>query len=115
MFHLRRERTIKGVTSIEDAYGIVSRPPEAAPPKKLLGWSRSHWAVENGLFGRRDWTLGEDASRVRSGNAAQILAALNNVAIFMLSRVAKRQRLGITDVIRSLQFQIPRAFELLST
>jgi hypothetical protein len=35
-FHLRRERTIRGETTVEDIYGITSLTPEKAPPEKLL-------------------------------------------------------------------------------
>src|SRR6516165_8063314 len=49
VFHLRRERTIRGETTIEDAYGITSLTPEKAPPEKLLSLIRSHWAIENQL------------------------------------------------------------------
>lgn len=42
---------------------------------------RRHWAIENQLHWRRDVTLREDASRVRSGAAPQALAALCNTAL----------------------------------
>jgi predicted transposase YbfD/YdcC len=115
VFHLRRERTIRGETKIEDVYGITSLSPEEAPPEKLLSLIRSHWAIENQLFGVRDWTLGEDASRVRSGNAAQVAAGLRNVALFLLRRLAKRQKQGIADAIRDLRFHVQKAIKLVTT
>ena len=37
----------------------------------------------------RDVTLGEDACRVRKGSAPQVLAALRNVCVYLLSQVAQ--------------------------
>ena len=115
VFHLRRERTIRGETTIEDAYGITSLTPEKAPPEKLLSLIRSHWAIENQLHGVRDWTLREDASRVRTGNAAQVAAGLRNLALFLLRRKAKRQNQGIADAIRDLRFHLQKAVKLVTT
>ena len=112
VFHLRRERTIRGETSIEDVYGITSLTPGQASPKKLLSLVRSHWGIENQLFGVRDWTLGEDASRVRTGDAAQVAAGLRNVTLFQLRRLAKRQKQGIADAIRDLRFHVKKAIKL---
>jgi predicted transposase YbfD/YdcC len=115
VFHLRRERTIRGETTIEDVYGITSLPPEKAPPEKLLSLIRSHWAIENQLHGVRDWTLGEDASRARTGNAAQVAAGLRNLALFVLRKLAKRQNQGIADAIRDLRFHHQKAIKLVTT
>jgi hypothetical protein len=54
----------------------------------LLEFTRGHWAIENGLHYRRDVTLGEDASRIRKGGAPQVMAALRNGTIHVLSDVA---------------------------
>ena len=63
----------------EVAYGITSLPAMAADATRLLAVGRGHWRIENGLHYRRDVTWQEDASRVRRGHAAQVLAALNNL------------------------------------
>jgi hypothetical protein len=88
VFPLRRERTIRGRTSVVDVYGITSLRTEEASPEKLLALIRSHWAVENPLFGVRDGTLGEDASRVRIGAAAQVAAGLRHAVVFLGRRPA---------------------------
>jgi hypothetical protein len=67
-------------------YKITSLPPERARPADLLRWSRAHWAIENELHYVRDVTLGEDASRVRSGAAPQAMAALRNLVVAVLHR-----------------------------
>ena len=87
-FEITRERTTKGVTTIEVVHGITSLPEGEADAKRLLAITRGHWAIENGLHYVRDVTMGEDASRVRKGSAPQVMAALRNVVIFLVSLVA---------------------------
>ena len=72
--HLERVRVVKGVKSVEVSYGLTSLPRERADAARLLELVRSHWSIENQLFGVRDNLLGEDACRVRSGSAAEALA-----------------------------------------
>ena len=84
-FELTRERTIRGVTTRETVYGITSLSAEEADAQRLLALTRGHWGIENGLHYKRDVTLGEDASRVRSGVAPQVMAALRNSIVHLLS------------------------------
>jgi hypothetical protein len=63
----------------------------------LLAWWRGHWGIENRLHWVRDVTLGEDASRIRTGSAPQILAALRNAGISLL------RTLGVTNVAEALR------------
>lgn len=86
-FRLRREVTYRGKTTVETVHGITSLPLPSANAAQLLGLERQHWQVENGLHYVRDVTLGEDACRVRSGSAPQVLAAFRNTAIYLLGRV----------------------------
>ena len=85
-FEITRERTVKGKTTVEVAYGIASL--KQATPVQMLGLTRGHWGIENGLHYRRDVTMGEDASRVRKGSAPEVMAALRNTVIHSLSEVA---------------------------
>lgn len=78
---IERRREIAGQSSCEVVYAITSLTREQADPKRLLALVRRHWAIENQLHWRRDATLREDASRVRSGHAPQGLAALRNTAL----------------------------------
>lgn len=103
------------MTTVEDVYGLTSLPPEKAPPGKLLALVRSHWAIENELHGVRDGVLGEDASRVRTGEAAQVAAGLRNLALYLLRRKAKRQKQGIADAIRDHRFHPLKAMKLVTT
>ncbi len=86
-FELIRERTQRGVTTVEVVHGITSLSPERADAARLLQLTRGHWAIENGLHYKRDVTLGEDASRIRTGVAPQVMAALRNSVLHMLSDV----------------------------
>lgn len=86
VFRVERERTIRGMTTRQTAYGITSLPPERADAQALLDLTRGHWGVENRLFHVRDVTFGEDACRVRTRAAPQVLAALRNASITLLNR-----------------------------
>ncbi len=88
IFRLERERRINGKSTRETAYGITSLPPDRVDATRLLELTRKHWHVENRLHWVRDMTFHEDACRVRSGSAPQILAALRNVAIHLLQPLA---------------------------
>jgi hypothetical protein len=72
---------VTGETSSEVRYGITSQPPDIADPRKLLAQVRGEWGIETGLHGRRDVTLGEDDAHLRHGQAAHVLAVLNNTVV----------------------------------
>ena len=91
-FELRRERTIKGQTTVEVVYGITSLHSEEADAARLLELVRDHWQIENCLHHVRDVTLREDACRVRKGSAPQVLAALRNAVVHLLAGVAAPSR-----------------------
>ena len=69
-------------------YGITSLSADRANAAALLTFLRDHWQIENGLHYVRDVTLGEDACRVRSGTAPQVLAALRNAVVHLLATVS---------------------------
>jgi predicted transposase YbfD/YdcC len=70
----------------EVVLGITSLPREQAGAKTLLGLVRNHWGIENGLHGVRAGTLREDASRIRKGAAAEVMATLRNIVVFLFKR-----------------------------
>jgi hypothetical protein len=76
---------------VEVVYGITSLRPEQADAARLLGLVWVHWRIENSLHYVRDVTLGEDACRVRRGSAPQVLAALRNAAVRLLSGLGAGQ------------------------
>jgi len=68
----------------EIVYGITSLSRAEASAARLLSISRAHWGIENGLHYVRDVTFKEDATRMKSGTAAQVLAVLNNLALGLI-------------------------------
>jgi predicted transposase YbfD/YdcC len=83
---IRRTRPIsartgrKGRWHTETIYAITDLAPHEARPDELAAWIRGHWQIENGLHWVRDVTFGEDASRVHTGAAPQVMASLRNLA-----------------------------------
>jgi predicted transposase YbfD/YdcC len=86
VFRLERERRTGEKMETEAVFGITSIPRERAGAAELLALTREHWGIENGLHGRRDVTLREDASRVRRGAAPQVMAILRNLVIYLFPR-----------------------------
>jgi predicted transposase YbfD/YdcC len=82
------QRTIRdkhtGKERHERAYAVTSLPPSRAQAPALLRLWQEHWAIENRLHWVRDVTLGEDASRVRSEAAPQVLAVVRNTVLGLL-------------------------------
>lgn len=91
-FRVTRERTLRGKKTVEVVYGITSLSGPRGSAKALLTLIRDHWKIENGLHHVRDVTLKEDASRVRSGSAPQVLAALRNAVVHLLAKVPGKHR-----------------------
>lgn len=79
------------------AYAITSVPRVQAGAAKLLGWWRGHWGIENRLHWGRDVPLGEDACRIRTGNAPYVRSLLRNAPINLLRSLGHRQ---ITQTLR---------------
>ena len=88
VFQLKRVRIEPGKRTQETVHGITSLSRQEADAPRLLQLVRAHWGIESGLHGIRDVTLAEDACRVRRGAAPQALAALRNVAVFLLTSLA---------------------------
>lgn len=86
VFRLERERRLQDKVEVEVVFGITSLPRERAGARELLGLTRGHWGIENGLHGVRDGTLREDASRIRKGSATQVMAIVRNLVIFLFNR-----------------------------
>ena len=83
---VRRERMPLGPKaappSDEIGYYAASLEVATLSDQELLAAIRGHWdAVENGSHYRRDVSFGEDASRIAHRGAAQVMAAMRNVAL----------------------------------
>jgi predicted transposase YbfD/YdcC len=94
-----------GKVTTDIRYGVTSAPVTVMSATQLLTATRRHWGIETGLHGRRDRLFREDAMRTRIGQAAHVLASLNNLAIGLLARM------GITNMAeaqRALDYHIDR-------
>jgi predicted transposase YbfD/YdcC len=91
--------TKTGVTTTEVVYLITTLPPSQASPLRLLELVRGHWCIENRSHYVRDVTFQEDRSRLRTGNAPQIMASFRNLVITLIHRHASSQ---IASTRRSL-------------
>ena len=87
---LERTTVRNGETTHEVAYAITGVSRTRADAARLLEWWRSHWGIENKEHWVRDETFGEDRSRVRSGAAPQVLAAVRNLVLNWL----RTQKIG---------------------
>jgi hypothetical protein len=73
----RRFRTVT-------VYAVISLTFQQASPARLADLLRGHWAIE-ALHHVRDTTFAEDASQARTGVASNVMAALRNLVIGVLS------------------------------
>ncbi|MFD1149764.1 ISAs1 family transposase [Saccharothrix hoggarensis] len=98
-FLVERYRTCHA-TGRRGAYavlGVTSLTGRDAHPARIADLLRGHWNIENRLHWVRDVTYGEDASRIRTGNAPRVMASLRNLAINALRRT------GHTNIAKGLR------------
>jgi hypothetical protein len=106
----RLERVVKrgGQETREVEYGITSAGPEWADAEAVLSWWRGHWGIENRVHWVRDVTMGEDASRIRTGSGPEVMAGLRNAAISQL-RLS-----GVTNIAEALRENLYHSPRLLA-
>jgi predicted transposase YbfD/YdcC len=97
VFLVERTVTIKGKTSYQAMLYVTSLTTDQASPADLLAYVRGHWTVE-ALHWVRDVVLAEDASHVRTGNAARVMATIRNTVISLLHAA------GITNIAAALRY-----------
>jgi predicted transposase YbfD/YdcC len=107
---LVRTVTSKKGTTVEIVYLITNLSALQASPERLLAIVRGHWSIENGSHYVRDVIFGEDRSRLRSGDAPQVLATLRNLAITLIHRTGTTQ---ITATRRTFSHDPAQALDLL--
>ena len=81
------ERTRKGITSRERRVYISSLDAQA---HRMADCVRGHWHIENRLHWVLDVTFGEDASRVRTGTAPEVMAALRSSTLALIRRTGQK-------------------------
>jgi len=110
-----RTRKRKGSTkraTRETMYAVTSLTSTQAQPTELARYIRRHWHVENKLHWVRDMTMGEDASRARTGGGPRMMASLRNLAISLLRL---NGHTNIAKAIRHMGRKPKRAIKLIST
>jgi predicted transposase YbfD/YdcC len=88
---LTRTVTKTGKTTTEVVDLITPLSPSKASPERLLDLNRGHWSIVNRSHSVRDVSFGEDRSRLRTGDAPQIMAAFRNLAITLIHRFGSSQ------------------------
>ena len=81
IFLVESTRIIGEIQTTEQRFYISSLPAKAA---KLNSHTRDHWSVENCLHWTLDMTFDEDASRIRSKNAAENIAMVRHTVLNLL-------------------------------
>lgn len=85
----RRQANRQGAQeTVETAYYITSLEADAAT---TLAATRSHWSIENSLHWTLDVAFREDNCRLRSGNAAENLASVRQLALGLLKQDTTRK------------------------
>jgi predicted transposase YbfD/YdcC len=88
---VERHCTIGTTETVERRYFINSIAARAKPFANAV---RGHWGVENRLHWRLDVIFGEDASRIRKGNAPAIMTAIRHLSMNLLEQEPSRLRLS---------------------
>jgi predicted transposase YbfD/YdcC len=99
--------TSSGKCSAVAVLGVTSLTTDRAGSPQIAGHVRQHWGIENKLHYVRDVTYGEDASRVRAGNAPRVMASFRNLAVSVQrlaghTNIAAALRAAARDVTRPL-------------
>ncbi|WP_319423409.1 ISAs1 family transposase [Pleurocapsa sp. FMAR1] len=84
-----RTRHLWNKTTQEVMFYLSSLPPNAQPLGKAI---RQHWSIENQLHWVLDVTFGEDACRIRTGNAPENIALLKRWSINLLNQETSFKR-----------------------
>jgi len=106
---LTRTVTTPRGTTQQQVFVVTTLSPRQACPACVLRLLRRHWRIENGLHYVRDGTFGEDHSRLRTGHAPQVMAAVRNLALTLIRRTGAT---AIAAARRALAFDPTRAFAL---
>jgi len=99
-------------TAKEVVYGVTNLTINEASDEQLAALIRQHWSIENSIHWVRDMTFGEDASRVRTGNAPAVLAAIRNIVTTALrvagaGNIAAARRAAVLDPTAAIRLFSP--------
>ncbi len=99
--------TTNGKDTAVAVLDVTSLAATRADAPQIAEHVRKHWGIENKLHYVRDVTYGEDASRVRTGNAPRVMASFRNLAVGILrlagnTNIAAALRATARDATRPL-------------
>ena len=72
--------------------GLQTPPYIGAGADQLLQLARDHWQVENRLHHVLDVSFAEDACRVRTGSAPEVLSELRKAALNLIRKTGQKPR-----------------------
>jgi predicted transposase YbfD/YdcC len=98
---VERTREVAGKVSVELHY-YISSLDKRTRAKRLAGYIRGHWSVENNLHWQLDVSFREDERRIRKGHGAENFSRLCRIALNLLKSektaavgiLIKRQKCG---------------------
>jgi predicted transposase YbfD/YdcC len=106
--HCTEKKT--GKTSLEIAYGLTSRTPQQADPRRVLKVNRGHWTIENSCHYILDWNYDEDRSRIRTGHGPENITRLRRFAISVIKSQGAR---SVAQKMRQLTRNVRLVFDYL--
>ena len=93
MIVIERTRELNGQISTERHY-YISSLDRRTKAKRMAGYIRGHWSVENNLHWQLDVSFREDERRIRTGHGAENFSRLCRMALNLLKN-EKTQKTGI--------------------
>ena len=88
---VERHCTIGTTETVERRYFINSIPAQAT---RFANAVRDHWGVENRLHWRLDVLFGDDASRIRKGNAPAIMTTIRHLCLNLFEQESSKLRMS---------------------
>lgn len=98
ILHKNVERVTEKEKISETVYLISNLTKLEADPKKLLHINRCHWAIENRLHYVKDYTFGEDNSRIRNHNS------IANIVLMISAAVSVFRILNVSSIPAAITF-----------
>jgi predicted transposase YbfD/YdcC len=86
-------REVNATKSVERHF-YISSLDQRVTAKKMAGYIRGHWSVENNLHWQLDVSFNEDQRRIRIGNGAENFSRLCRMALNLLKK-EKTTKVGI--------------------
>jgi predicted transposase YbfD/YdcC len=90
---VERTREVNGKVSVE-LHCYISSLDRRTRAKRLAGYVRGHWSVENNLHWQLDVSFREDGRRIRKGHGAENFSRLCRISLNLLKN-EKTERVGI--------------------